>query len=367
MDALNMAVEQRVLGAIAMVARELVGDDDAISYDRGMSIADDRLVEARSSTAGPSTAEPSVPWVIESIDASTDASDVRTSFCVRGSWCRSRLLVLRSGVQLGMTACQLAPGFSFAAVQPASEIELVVSKGGELTARTRDGNAIQRGGGSLQVGQIRRPLEVEVSAAGAQAMECVSVAMTASRLCELLGAPELPEAFRSVIRSGDRHPLVSQPMTPGLYRLLDEVLHADVRGPARRLWYEAKCLELVAMMTDEIVEAAHQAAGRLTAYDVERLERVRRCLIAHLVTPPSLSDLARTAGWSETKLKRGFRALFGTSIFAYLRDRRMAEAHRLLRARQLNVTEVASRVGYANPSKFAAAFRRQFGVSPSTI
>jgi AraC-like DNA-binding protein len=45
----------------------------------------------------------------------------------------------------------------------------------------------------------------------------------------------------------------------------------------------------------------------------------------------------------------------------------MEEARRLLLERHLNVTEVAQRVGYVNPSKFAAAFRRQFGMSPSAL
>jgi hypothetical protein len=38
----------------------------------------------------------------------------------------------------------------------------------------------------------------------------------------------------------------------------------------------------------------------------------------------------------------------------------MEEAHRLLRARRHSVSEVALRVGYANPSKFAAAFRKHY-------
>ena len=100
---------------------------------------------------------------------------------------------------------------------------------------------------------------------------------------------------------------------------------------------------------------------------IERLERVRLRLVQRLEAPPTLAELARTAGFSETRLKGGFRALFGTSIFAYLRQARMEEAHRLFLEHHLNVTEVAQRVGYANPSKFAAAFRRQFGMSPSAL
>ena len=66
-------------------------------------------------------------------------------------------------------------------------------------------------------------------------------------------------------------------------------------------------------------------------------------------------------------LKGGFRTLSGTPVFAYLRQLRMEEARRLLRKRHLDVSEVAQRVGYANPSKFAAAFRREFGMSPSAL
>jgi AraC-like DNA-binding protein len=70
---------------------------------------------------------------------------------------------------------------------------------------------------------------------------------------------------------------------------------------------------------------------------------------------------------SETKLKQGFVALFGSPVFSYLRRERLAAARRLLLAGGLGVTEVADRVGYQNPSKFAAAFRLEFGVTPSSL
>jgi AraC-like DNA-binding protein len=133
------------------------------------------------------------------------------------------------------------------------------------------------------------------------------------------------------------------------------------------LWHEAKSLELLALITDELLEAVDVSEPRLSSREIERLEGARRSLVARLEEPPTLAWLARQAGLSETRLKTGFRALFGTSVFAYLRQARMEEARLLLLKRRLNVTEVALRVGYANPSKFAAAFRRQFGVSPSEL
>jgi AraC-like DNA-binding protein len=206
-----------------------------------------------------------------------------------------------------------------------------------------------------------------VSPAGDVKMECVAISMGAARLRELLGVAELPAAFRRVTESKEPHPLVSQTLTPGLLRLLDEILYSDVKGASRLLWNEAKTLELIALMTDEIAEEARATEPLLSTHDIDRLERVRRCLIQHLDAPPTLAELARTAGLNVTKLKGGFRALFGTSVFAYLRQVRMEEARRLLLQRHLNVTEVAQRVGYANPSKFAAAFRKQFGMSPSAL
>jgi AraC-like DNA-binding protein len=289
------------------------------------------------------------------------------SFRVGDSSCRASTIELRSGVRLGVTACRFEPSFSFSTVQPPSEVEFVVSKGAILQTRTRDGHDLPRGGNTLQLGRTRRPLPVRVLPGGDVRMECVSVSMSEGRLRELLGGSELPEAFRNVTESEALHPLISREMTPRLFRLLDEILNADVTGPARLLWHEAKSLELIALMTDELVETTRASEPRLSAHDIDRLERVRVCLFEHLDGPPTLAELARTAGFNETKLKGAFRARFGTSVFAYLRQIQMEEARRLLLKRDLNVTEVAQRVGYTNPSKFAAAFRRQFGMSPSEL
>jgi AraC-like DNA-binding protein len=294
-----------------------------------------------------------------------DAAEQRASFRVRDSWSRSTMLALPSGLRLGVSVCRFEPTFAMPFEAPAAELEFVIARGAQMEARTAEGRAFRRGGNTLQLGRSLCGAPISVRQVDGHApLECASLALTAARARELLGVRELPAAFRAVTESAAPYVVESRAITPRLARLLDELVHADVTGRARLVWYEGKCLELIALVTDEIADE-ECARAPLSTRDVDALERVRACLVARLVDPPTLAELARVAGVSETKLKIGFRIQFGTSVFAYLRQLRLDEARRLLFRHELGVTEVAHRVGYANPSKFAAAYRRQFGTAPS--
>ena len=52
---------------------------------------------------------------------------------------------------------------------------------------------------------------------------------------------------------------------------------------------------------------------------------------------------------------------------SYLRGLRMDTAANLLRSSDLPVAEIAHRVGYEDPSRFAAAFRRHTGCRPTEL
>jgi AraC-like DNA-binding protein len=86
-------------------------------------------------------------------------------------------------------------------------------------------------------------------------------------------------------------------------------------------------------------------------------------------TPFSVADLAVFAGVSERSLHAAFRRQLGTSPMAYLRQRRLEQAHdellRLDPAAGAKVTDVALRHGFAHGGRFAAAYRARFGESPS--
>ena len=76
--------------------------------------------------------------------------------------------------------------------------------------------------------------------------------------------------------------------------------------------------------------------------------------------------LLEEAGVSATTLNGCFAKLYGMTIAAYARRRRMECACEFLSAGE-SVSAVAFKVGYSNPSKFAAAFKRETGVSPSEL
>jgi AraC-like DNA-binding protein len=67
---------------------------------------------------------------------------------------------------------------------------------------------------------------------------------------------------------------------------------------------------------------------------------------------------------SESKLTKGFKALFGRPVHTYVIDKRLETALLLLEKGGWNVSDVAGVVGYGNISHFAAAFKKKYGVNP---
>ncbi|WP_437852391.1 helix-turn-helix transcriptional regulator [Sorangium sp. So ce363] len=277
---------------------------------------------------------------------------------------------LRSGISLSATRCRWAWASGMVIDHAPMGLEFVLSRGPHMRVRSSEGDGFLLGGGTFRIGQVKRPLKLvcewDESALG-QDQDSLCLTIDAWRLRELLGSQVLPAPLERIVAHTGGYPRATHAMSPTLYRLLDEILGCDARGLSRQLYLEAKGLELMAAMVDQLEESERAASPLLSQHDIARLERARHALLARMVDPPTLPELARHAGLNEVKLKAGFRTLFGAPVFAYLRNHRLEEAHRLLRQRACNVTEVAQRVGYENPSKFAAAFRKRFGVPPSTV
>lgn len=105
-----------------------------------------------------------------------------------------------------------------------------------------------------------------------------------------------------------------------------------------------------------------QVQEYLSTRDKRLLSIAKDVLLSDLSSAPTIAELAKTVGINQCKLKKGFKALFGKSIYASFQEERMRRAMALLKNN--NVTETAIALGYSNISHFSTAFRKQYGVLP---
>ena len=75
--------------------------------------------------------------------------------------------------------------------------------------------------------------------------------------------------------------------------------------------------------------------------------------------------LASDVGLSRAQLHRKMKEITGIATGRFLRNLRMEQAARLLREGNVNVSQVADKVGYADQAHFSTAFKTHFGMSPS--
>ena len=177
---------------------------------------------------------------------------------------------------------------------------------------------------------------------------------------------QIPIKLKQVIKGQQKQFLLQiYRMTPEIQMAVQQVLNCPYQGVVKQLYLEGKANELMALTLQQLLMDSQKSNNFpvLGKSDVDRIHQAKEILLTNLNNPPSLMNLARLVGLNDYKLKLGFRQVFGTTAFGYLRECRMLEARQLLET-GLNVTEVARTVGYASESSFTNAFRKKFGVTP---
>ncbi|HWK02517.1 MAG TPA: AraC family transcriptional regulator [Puia sp.] len=80
-----------------------------------------------------------------------------------------------------------------------------------------------------------------------------------------------------------------------------------------------------------------------------------------------LERFAYLTGRSLATFKRDFEKIFHTSPSRWLQQRRLREAHYLIREKGKKVSDVYLEVGFEDLSHFSFAFKKSFGVAPSAV
>ncbi|HUQ96138.1 MAG TPA: AraC family transcriptional regulator [Chitinophagaceae bacterium] len=101
--------------------------------------------------------------------------------------------------------------------------------------------------------------------------------------------------------------------------------------------------------------------------DREKIIKAREILIAHIGEPITIKELSRKVAINECYLKKGFKELFGTTIFEFYQSQRMEHAKYLLYEKGLSVTDVSALLGYSSISHFSTAFKKHTGLKPCEL
>lgn len=123
--------------------------------------------------------------------------------------------------------------------------------------------------------------------------------------------------------------------------------------------FESRVFELF----DWIAAASQRDVKRPKASRV-RMQRLKRFVEDHAFEAVTLADMADVVGLSPFVCLRQFRAAVGTTPYAYLTQRRIREAQRLLKGGRDSLTEIAMSIGFKDTPYFCRAFKRATGVTP---
>jgi AraC family transcriptional regulator, transcriptional activator of pobA len=240
----------------------------------------------------------------------------------------------------------------------------------------------ERGGGSLRVGDREWAVEdgdVYVVAPG----EVVGVGDAVDELAEAEGwalafppqglGPQAPDA----LLSWRAHPLLfpfARGAATGAQRLKVpvgarrafgahlEALERELRE--RREGYREAVVGHLTLLLVDVSRLAADVVGDLRLRDEPLLAAVFGFIEAHFHEPISLKDVASAVGLTPGHLTTSVRRKTGRTVQDWIVERRMAQARRLLAETDLTVSEVGSRVGYADPAYFTRSFRHVHGTTP---
>jgi YesN/AraC family two-component response regulator len=83
--------------------------------------------------------------------------------------------------------------------------------------------------------------------------------------------------------------------------------------------------------------------------------------------PLTLIALAHKMGLNDFKLKKGYKQLYGATLFEDFFHFRMQRARQLLQQTDHSIIAITEMIGYKNVSAFSVAFKKYFGDSPGTF
>lgn len=149
-----------------------------------------------------------------------------------------------------------------------------------------------------------------------------------------------------------------------------EILKTKYSGHLKNMFIESKAIELLLCVIGcdmALEDKCSSCKFLLNPYEKEKIFEARDILLNNLENPPIIAELALQVGINQCYLKKGFKDIYDTSIYAFVQEQRIIKAKLLLKNTNHSIATIAEMIGFSNPSNFSNAFKNYTGVLPSEI
>lgn len=147
--------------------------------------------------------------------------------------------------------------------------------------------------------------------------------------------------------------------------MLKNIFTALLQIPDKYGDYYRRILTVQALLALMDTDNARSTDYRYFSGDVgNKVHEARKILGENLASSITVEELAERVNLNRTTLQRVFKQMYGMTTFEYRTHVRMQEAKNMLLTDTMSVTDIAGSCGYANASKFSAAFKKVFGQTP---
>ncbi len=150
---------------------------------------------------------------------------------------------------------------------------------------------------------------------------------------------------------------------------IDTLIHScfldHLTGSIARLHAQAKVLEYICGLHKYFASSIENEASKP---DIKKLiHQIHHDLMMQEGKLPVITDLARQYGLSPRMLNKEFMSRYGKSLYSYISEVRLNEAHTVLKKTDIPMKTIAKNLGYSHVNHFITAFGKQFGYTPGSL
>ncbi|MFV0607422.1 MAG: helix-turn-helix domain-containing protein [Niabella sp.] len=203
-------------------------------------------------------------------------------------------------------------------------------------------------------------------------LDILQVHFTADQLSQFIKQKGYKSLSDNVLNFKHKNSFSKQvPVCIKTKNIIEGLVNHPYHGSLENIYVNAQLHMLLLLSLDNV---CHDTATILpecrflhNTEDRAKLVQAKELLIQHIFDPITIKELSRKVAMNECYLKKGFKEMYGTTIFDFYQNQRMEHAKYLLYEKGISVTEVAMMLSYSSISHFSTAFKKHTGLKPCEL